>query len=190
MVPRHRVGRDRVGGHRAHARPGDHLDAERVGHEGPAGDALGGEGEGEVLRVAGDEGAGEVDLLELDAEVAAGELVGGDVDGPQLGAEVALAQAGDVGVAGGGAGALMLADSPEQVPLVKAAIFANDAKDPAGPVVAEIATISMYFAETHGDRIAARLRCDTVEIPGGHIFGFGFDEAWAEIARRMHAALG
>jgi hypothetical protein len=43
--------------------------------------------------------------------------------------------------------------------------------------------------QTHGDRIAARLRCDTVEIPGGHIFGFGFDEAWATIASRMHAAL-
>lgn len=43
--------------------------------------------------------------------------------------------------------------------------------------------------QTHGDRIAARLRCDTVEIPGGHIFGFGFDAAWETIAGRMHAAL-
>jgi uncharacterized protein len=39
------------------------------------------------------------------------------------------------------AGALMLADTPEQVPLLKRQIFANDAKDPEGRVVAEIATI-------------------------------------------------
>ncbi|MFO0673166.1 MAG: MMPL family transporter [Polyangiaceae bacterium] len=39
------------------------------------------------------------------------------------------------------AGALMLADSPEQVPLVKAQILANDAKDPQGKLIADIATI-------------------------------------------------
>ena len=39
------------------------------------------------------------------------------------------------------AGALMLADTPEQVPAVKAQIFANDAKDPQGKVIAEIATV-------------------------------------------------
>jgi len=40
------------------------------------------------------------------------------------------------------AGALMLADTPEQVPAVKAQILANDAADPRGPLIAEIATIS------------------------------------------------
>lgn len=39
-------------------------------------------------------------------------------------------------------GALMLADTPEQVPPLKARIIANDAADPEGPLVAEIATIS------------------------------------------------
>jgi predicted RND superfamily exporter protein len=40
------------------------------------------------------------------------------------------------------AGALMLADAPEQVPWLKAQIVANDAEDPEGPIIAEIATIS------------------------------------------------
>ncbi|MGD0677835.1 MAG: MMPL family transporter [Polyangiaceae bacterium] len=39
------------------------------------------------------------------------------------------------------AGALMLADRPEQVPLVKAQILANDASDPQGRLIAEIATV-------------------------------------------------
>jgi uncharacterized protein len=39
------------------------------------------------------------------------------------------------------AGALMLADTPEQVPLVKAQILANDAKDPQGRLIADVATI-------------------------------------------------
>lgn len=39
------------------------------------------------------------------------------------------------------AGALMLADTPEQVPLVKAQILANDAADPQGKLIAEIATV-------------------------------------------------
>jgi predicted RND superfamily exporter protein len=39
------------------------------------------------------------------------------------------------------AGALMLADAPEQVPLVKAQILANDAADPQGRLIAEIATV-------------------------------------------------
>ncbi len=39
------------------------------------------------------------------------------------------------------AGAMMLADTPEQVPAVKAQILANDAKDPQGKVIAEIATV-------------------------------------------------
>jgi hypothetical protein len=39
------------------------------------------------------------------------------------------------------AGALMLADTPEQVPIVKQAMLDNDAKDPEGKVIAEIATV-------------------------------------------------
>jgi hypothetical protein len=40
------------------------------------------------------------------------------------------------------AGALMLADSPEQVPLVKQAILARDAQDPQGRLVSEVATVA------------------------------------------------
>ncbi|MBX3208675.1 MAG: MMPL family transporter [Labilithrix sp.] len=40
------------------------------------------------------------------------------------------------------AGAMMLADSPEQVPLLKARILANDAADPKGTVIADIATVN------------------------------------------------
>jgi uncharacterized protein len=39
------------------------------------------------------------------------------------------------------AGAMMLSDRPEQTPLVKAQILANDKKDPQGQVVAEVATV-------------------------------------------------
>jgi predicted RND superfamily exporter protein len=39
------------------------------------------------------------------------------------------------------AGALVLADRPDQVPLLKQQILANDARDPQGPLIAEIATI-------------------------------------------------
>jgi predicted RND superfamily exporter protein len=38
------------------------------------------------------------------------------------------------------AGALMLADTPEQVPLIQAQILANDAADPQGRLIAEVAT--------------------------------------------------
>ncbi|WP_437761301.1 MMPL family transporter [Sorangium sp. So ce281] len=40
------------------------------------------------------------------------------------------------------AGAMMLADTPEQVPAIKAQILANDAKDPQGQLVADVATIA------------------------------------------------
>ena len=39
------------------------------------------------------------------------------------------------------AGALMLADTPEQVSLVKARILANDAADPQGSLIAEVSTV-------------------------------------------------
>lgn len=39
------------------------------------------------------------------------------------------------------AGALMIADSPEQVPVVKKQILANDAADPKGRMIAEIVTV-------------------------------------------------
>ena len=40
------------------------------------------------------------------------------------------------------AGALTLADSPEQVPLLKAQIIANDEADPQGRLIADVATVS------------------------------------------------
>ncbi|KYF81847.1 RND transporter [Sorangium cellulosum] len=40
------------------------------------------------------------------------------------------------------AGAMMLADTPEQVPAIKAQILANDAADPQGRLVADVATIA------------------------------------------------
>lgn len=40
------------------------------------------------------------------------------------------------------AGAMMLADTPEQVPPLKAKILANDAADPKGTVIADIATVN------------------------------------------------
>ncbi len=43
------------------------------------------------------------------------------------------------------AGALMLADTPEQVPLLKKAIEENDARDPQGTMIAEITTIESYL---------------------------------------------
>ena len=39
------------------------------------------------------------------------------------------------------AGAMVLADTPEQVPLIKEKIFANDAADPQGQLLAQISTI-------------------------------------------------
>ncbi len=46
------------------------------------------------------------------------------------------------------AGALMLADSPEQVPLVKKKIMENDAKDPQGQLIADVATIFDFMPGT------------------------------------------
>jgi predicted exporter len=46
------------------------------------------------------------------------------------------------------AGALMLADTPEQVPLLKKAILDNDARDPQGTMIAEITTIESYLPGT------------------------------------------
>ncbi|WP_394842150.1 MMPL family transporter [Pendulispora brunnea] len=43
------------------------------------------------------------------------------------------------------AGALMLADSPEQVPLLAERILQNDANDPQGRLIAEITTIDDYL---------------------------------------------
>ncbi len=40
------------------------------------------------------------------------------------------------------AGALMLADTPEQVPVIKAQILENDARDPKGQLVGEISTVA------------------------------------------------
>jgi predicted exporter len=43
------------------------------------------------------------------------------------------------------AGALMLADTPEQVPLIKEAILANDAKDPKGRLIQAVATVADFL---------------------------------------------
>lgn len=43
------------------------------------------------------------------------------------------------------AGPLVLADTPEQVPLVKAQILANDAKDPQGSLIKQIATVADFL---------------------------------------------
>ena len=46
------------------------------------------------------------------------------------------------------AGALMLADTPEQVPVVKQTILANDRKDPQGQLIADIATVYDFMPGT------------------------------------------
>ncbi len=61
------------------------------------------------------------------------------------------------------AGALMLADTPEQVPALAAQILANDAKDPEGKLVAEVATVSDRLPGTAAEQrakldILARIR--------------------------------
>ena len=50
------------------------------------------------------------------------------------------------------AGALMLAESREQVGLVKEAIFVRDAKDPQGRLVAEVVTIDDYLPGDHEEQ--------------------------------------
>jgi len=57
------------------------------------------------------------------------------------------------------AGALMLADTPEQVPIVKAQILANDARDPQGPMIAEVATIDDLLP---GDEEEQRARLEVL----------------------------
>jgi predicted RND superfamily exporter protein len=50
------------------------------------------------------------------------------------------------------AGARTLADTPEQVPLVKARILANDAADPEGRLIAEIATVQDLLPGTSDEQ--------------------------------------
>jgi predicted RND superfamily exporter protein len=50
------------------------------------------------------------------------------------------------------AGAAVLADSPDQVPQLKERILENDAADPAGPVIAEIATVSDFLPGTESEQ--------------------------------------
>jgi hypothetical protein len=55
------------------------------------------------------------------------------------------------------AGAMMLADTPQQVPEVKKAILDNDARDPQGPLVTGIVTIADFLPGTpaeQADKIA------------------------------------
>jgi predicted RND superfamily exporter protein len=61
------------------------------------------------------------------------------------------------------AGALMLADTPEQVPELKKQILANDAKDPEGALIAEVATVEDLLPGTSEEQraklaILARIR--------------------------------
>ncbi len=69
-------------------------------------------------------------------------------------------------------GALMLADTPEQVPLLKAQIFLNDARDPKGRLIADITTVSDLLPGTREEqaqkletlaRIRARLTPAVIE---------------------------
>jgi uncharacterized protein len=50
------------------------------------------------------------------------------------------------------AGALMLADAPEQVPALKRQILANDAADPDGSLIAEISTIGDLLPGTRAEQ--------------------------------------
>ncbi|MEO8800440.1 MAG: MMPL family transporter, partial [Polyangiaceae bacterium] len=50
------------------------------------------------------------------------------------------------------AGALMLADTPEQTPLIKAQIFANDRADPQGQLVAQVATVEDLLPGTDAEQ--------------------------------------
>ncbi|MGH7280967.1 MAG: hypothetical protein ACRELY_05540 [Polyangiaceae bacterium] len=55
------------------------------------------------------------------------------------------------------AGATMLADTPEQVPLVKAQILANDARDPQGRMIAGVTTLADMLpgtAEQQAEKLA------------------------------------
>jgi len=71
------------------------------------------------------------------------------------------------------AGALMLADAPEQVPLLERAILENDRRDSRGPLIADITTIDDYLPGTPdeqrrklevldriGDRLTPRVTAD------------------------------
>ncbi|HVH41818.1 MAG TPA: MMPL family transporter [Labilithrix sp.] len=50
------------------------------------------------------------------------------------------------------AGALMLADTPEQVPLLKQQILDNDARDPKGPLVGHISTVFELLPGTRAEQ--------------------------------------
>ncbi|WP_394839541.1 MMPL family transporter [Pendulispora rubella] len=50
------------------------------------------------------------------------------------------------------AGALMLADSPEQVPMLKEQIFKNDAADPQGKLIADVTTVDDLLPGTLEDQ--------------------------------------
>ena len=50
------------------------------------------------------------------------------------------------------AGAVMLADKPEQVPLVKAQILANDKQDPRGSMIAEVKMVDDFLPGSRADQ--------------------------------------
>ncbi|MDB4941636.1 MAG: putative rane protein [Labilithrix sp.] len=51
-------------------------------------------------------------------------------------------------------GALVLADKPEQVPLVKERILANDAADPRGQLIQDVVTVQTYLPGTKAEQEA------------------------------------
>jgi uncharacterized protein len=67
------------------------------------------------------------------------------------------------------AGAMMLADTPEQVPEVKAAILENDRRDPEGSLIASIATVDDFLPgspEIQARKIRALARIRERLTPG------------------------
>ena len=64
------------------------------------------------------------------------------------------------------AGALMLADTPEQLPELKAQILRNDASDPQGPLIAQIATVDDLLPGTVDEQKA---KLDVLERIRDHL---------------------
>ena len=59
-------------------------------------------------------------------------------------------------------GALMLADTPEQVPLLKAQILRNDAADPQGTLIAEVLTVADLLPGTIDEQRAKMAILDRI----------------------------
>jgi predicted RND superfamily exporter protein len=64
------------------------------------------------------------------------------------------------------AGALMLADTPEQLPALKAQILKNDAEDPQGPLIGQVATVDDLLPGTAAEQ--AR-KLEVLELIRSHL---------------------